>query len=149
MMSLWICIPNYVQAFYWILHEKCFNLRPTLVFWLDVVVSYRITNVQEHPLEKSKWIFPPFPIFGKLQSVNLCVKKISFPKLILIRRSSDFISKLRDHFWEDLSSGFSIKGLDLKIYSFLQQHSLAISTSKFTVLVHFLSFSKLCCCKNE
>ena len=68
-----------------------------------------------------KSIFPPFPIFGKLQSVNLCVKKFSFPKLILIQSSSDFISKLRDHFWEDLSSGFSIKGLDLKIHAFLQQ----------------------------
>ena len=83
-----------------------------------------------------KWIFPPFPIFGKLQSVILCVQKFSFPKLILIRRSSDFISKLRDHFWEDLSSGFSIKDLDLKIYSFLQQHSLE-KLRKCTKTVNF------------
>ena len=83
-----------------------------------------------------KWIFPTFPIFGKLQSGIVCVQKFSFPKLVLVRRSSDFISKLRDNFWEDLSSGFSINGLDLKINAFLQKHSLE-KLRKCTKTVNF------------
>ena len=46
-------------------------------------------------------------------------KKINFPNLTMIRRSNAFISELRDGICEDLSTRFLIKGLDLKIDTFL------------------------------